>query len=208
MPGALLGLEEGCRRVGSGGVVVYPTETLWGIGGSALEEAVAQRVRDVKQILSLRSVPILAHEPGEVLSRVRGRVSGLRELMEAFWPGGLTLVVPVSDEALVRRVGDDGRVGFRISAHPVATALARAAGGLLVSTSANVTGCAAPRSLSDLDEVVVRRVDGVVSGAEPNLRVPSTVLVYEPSGVWRVARDGAISRQALSRWVVLEEVPA
>jgi len=190
-------IQEGCRVVSAGGVVVYPTETLWGIGGTAWRDDTAYRVCRAKGIAHLRSVPVLASDLDTVRSLLGQPIAGFEELAAAFWPGALTLVLPVTDPQLAARVGEGGAVGFRISAHPVAQALAAACRGLLVSTSANLTGQAPPRNRGDVSPELLAGTDGLVMGEEPSHHAPSTIAKYDPKGYWQILRLGAVPLAAL-----------
>ena len=195
-----LSLQRGADLVARGGVVVYPTETLWGIGGDATRQNVFGRVLAAKGISEPRPVPLLAASVDVALEIVRP-VPGLTARAREFWPGGLTVVVPPIDQHLEHLVGPEGGLGVRVSSHPVATALAAAAGGLLLSTSANRTGEAPPRALAEVAPEVLAATDGAMEWSGLAAGLPSTLLIYD--GGWRVARVGAVSVAALRR--VLDE---
>ncbi len=190
-----LTLEEAACIVAAGGVVVYPTETLWGIGGDACRPDVTWRVLAAKRIFGQRPFPVLASSMEQV-RRIVPSLDGLEELAEAFWPGALTLVVPVRERSLAHLQGPSGGVGLRISANPVATALAEAAGGLLVSTSANFTGQPPPTTLAEVSPLLLDATDGAVEWSGTCGGKPSTLLVCEPWG-WVRGRSGAIDDAAL-----------
>jgi L-threonylcarbamoyladenylate synthase len=185
-------VQEGCQVVSAGGVVVYPTETLWGIGGSAWREDTVRRVCQAKGIVHLRSVPVLASDTDTVRSLLAQPIPGFEDLAAAFWPGALTVVLPVTDQQLAARA-----VGFRVSAHPVAQALAHACMGLLVSTSANLTGQPPPRSRVEVSSELLAGTDGLVTGDEPSHQVPSTIAKFDPKGYWQILRLGAVPLEAL-----------
>jgi L-threonylcarbamoyladenylate synthase len=191
-----LTLQQGVDLVAGGGVVVYPTETLWGIGGAATDRKVYARVLSAKGIAEPRPLPVLAAS-GELVRDLVKPVPGLTELAEEFWPGGLTLVVPPADRRLDHLLGSGGGLGVRVSGHPVAQSLAAAAGGLLLSTSANRTGQRPPRKQEEVEPAFLATTDGVVEWAGTAEGAPSTLLIFDRG--WWVARVGSVAVEDLRR---------
>ncbi len=195
-PGA--DLSRVVRHVRAGGLVAYPTETVYGVGGSITEEAVSRLSR------------LKSREPGKpfiLLVESMGVIEGLRwtpearELAEAFWPGSLTLVLEDPVGIFPRWVSDqDGRaVGVRVSPHPLVARLLREVGGPLTSTSLNVPGEPPASSGSEAVDVVCRLGDRDVlvldAGTLPRSG-PSTVVDctgQEPV----VLREGSIPTSRL-----------
>jgi L-threonylcarbamoyladenylate synthase len=191
-------LAEACRTVAAGGVVVYPTETLWGLGGDATSRPVVERIARIKRIDAVRPFPVLA---ATVAAAVRAASPGLprfEELVRTFWPGGLTLAVPVRLAGLAHMMGPDGTVGLRVSANRQACELAVAAGGFLVSTSANLTGSRPPACLAEVSDEILSQVDGVVGSEATVGGAASTVLLWR-GGAWEVRRVGAVPAEELRR---------
>ncbi len=195
--GVPVSLERLCGLVASGGIVVYPTETLWGIGGDARRVQVVERVKQVKGISGGRPFPVLVDSVDRALTVGGATAPGFEMLVRRFWPGGLTLAIPVGDGLLAEASGPFGTVGLRLSADPLATRLAAAAGGFLVSTSANFTGQAPPSRLSEVDERLLRLVDGYPVEDVLCRGVASTVLELVRGG-WEVRRAGAVTVEELA----------
>lgn len=205
--GAELTLEEAGDLVARGGVVLYPTETVWGIGGQATNPQVVQRVLACKGIDSPRSMPVLAAGVQKAVAAARPEVrSSMRLLADAFWPGGLTLAVPLDEPLLEPMAAADGTVGLRVSANPVATFLAMRAGGFLISSSANPTGLPPPKCASDIDPGLLQRVDGMVGVQFVAGGAPSTLLKWQ-HGQWVVIRKGAVSIDLLRAVVPVVQEP-
>jgi L-threonylcarbamoyladenylate synthase len=145
-------IGQAARWIASGGLLAYPTETTWGLGADARSAKALERLRRWK------GRP--AHEPVALLVENAERAAQLgfqlgpaaRRLAEAFWPGPLTLVVPSRDEFAPGVARDDGAVGLRCSAHPLAEALARrlrqAGIGPITATSLNRSGETAAANLT------------------------------------------------------------
>jgi L-threonylcarbamoyladenylate synthase len=202
-----LSLNDARSIVASGGIVVYPTETLWGLGGNALLSSVSDRVKEVKQVVGNRPFPVLADSVARVLAVVAQDISGLDELIERFWPGGLTLVLPLSQDCnqavgslplSALPSGPQGGVALRVSAHPAAVALATAAGGFLVSTSANLTGVEPPRRAGEVSNAVIHATDGIVDDKSIGDGRASTLLEYN-NGCWHLLRKGVVSSRELGQ---------
>ena len=195
-------LDQAERIVAAGGVVLYPTLTLWGLGGDARHTGVIERVQQLKG----RG----AQSPFLVLVRDLGAVAGLApvlpaaavRLATAFWPGELTLLVPAGDAVPRALVGQDGLVGVRLPTHPAPEALVRG-GAWLVSTSANLTGEPPPVTLGDVPDSIRRGVDAVVDVPPPPVGAPSTVVAVTADGRVRLVREGAVPQSAI--WSLLEE---
>ncbi len=183
----------------AGGVVVYPTDTVYGLGCDATNPAAVRRVFEIKGRPPDQPVPVLLGDVREAFDLAEVG-EGARRLMRRFWPGPLTLVLRSRGVVAEMVTAGTGTVGLRVPDHPVPRALVRACGFPLVGTSANSTGRPAPVSvpqvLSDLDG----RVELVLDGGRLRGR-PSTVVDCTGDRP-RVIRPGPISAEAVERvWV-------
>lgn len=183
-----------------GRLVVYPTETFYGIGARALDAAAVAALARVKARAGENGKPIalvLAYHA--MVARVVTRVPRPAALlMERFWPGPLTLVLPARPDLPPELTAGSGRIGVRVSSHPVARGLAAALGEPITATSANRAGarpaCDVATARAALgDEVAVYLDGGTVAGGSG-----STVLVVDDDA-GQVVRAGAVSVAALRR---------
>lgn len=191
-------LSEVLRHVAGGGLIAYPTETVYGLGGAVTDAAIAElrRLKGREQgkpfIVLVRSV-----EDVEGL----GWTDAARELADIFWPGPLTLVLPDPLGIFPDGVRDErtGAVAVRVSPHPLVARLVGESGGSLTSTSLNVPGEASARSGTEALETL-RRLDGwevllLDAGTLPP-SAPSTVVdCTEPEPV--VRREGSVPTERL-----------
>jgi L-threonylcarbamoyladenylate synthase len=188
------GVEAAERALRAGGVVVFPTETFYGLGcaveGPAAAAAVA-RVAALKGRDARKALPLIAADLDAVLRVAREVPAAALRLAERFWPGPLTLVLPAV-KGLPHALAPQGWVGVRVSPHPVAQRLARAAGGALVATSANLAGQPPVTRLAGLDAALASAVDAAVDGGETPGGAPSTVVRVHADGLIEVIRPGAI----------------
>jgi L-threonylcarbamoyladenylate synthase len=190
----------------TGGTVAFPTETVYGLGANALDATAVAKIFAAKQRPGWD--PLIVHVEGrEMLAQVselptgdKGRV--VAKLMDAFWPGPLTLLLPRT--AAVPDAVTAGRrlVGVRMPAHPVARELIRLAGVPIAAPSANRFGHTSPTTaehvLADLDG----RIDAVLDGGATSVGVESTVLDVAARAIYR---PGAVTATMISR-VIGEEV--
>jgi L-threonylcarbamoyladenylate synthase len=172
-----------------GGVIAYPTETLYGLGALAGDAAAVSRLVAAKGWPEDKPLPLLAADAGQV-EAVALLDPLARRLAAAFWPGPLTLVLPARP-GLHPAIAGTGAVGVRVTSHPVAAALARQAGGALVATSANLAGEPAAARAEDLAPALVARIDLVLDGGPTPGGPPSTVVALQ-GGRPVLLRAGAV----------------
>ena len=194
-----VGDREKIRLVGEavmgGGVIIYPTDTVLGIGGNPFMPSVVRRVFDIKHRDS-KPMPVLVS--GRAQAEHLVEVDSLSSrLMELLWPGALTLVLNKRRLMPFELTMGSGKLGVRMPNHALALELLDASGGALIGTSANHSGRPAPKGLDELDPNVERGADIVVDGGGQGNGVSSTVVeVSGPSagGPWRVKiiREGAV----------------
>ncbi len=124
----------------AGAMVIYPTDTLYGLGVSPDSERALARLRAAKGREGGKPIPLLLDEPPRAVSFARVVPEKAARLMKAFWPGALTIVLPASPVLPEAVTGGSGTVGLRVPDHPVARTLAKAVGGAITGTSANRAG--------------------------------------------------------------------
>lgn len=185
-------------RIRDGGLVIYPTETIYGLGCIATDEAAVSRLFEVKGREPGKPPPLLIADEAMLSTLVQEMPDFARQLMQQHWPGALTLVLRARSSlpSLVTGSNAHGQltVAVRRSAHPVARELCEKLQSPLVATSANFAGAtgneATARSLQDVTPELLRRVDIVLDGGIVG-GLPSTIV--DCSGdVPRVLRQGAL----------------
>lgn len=173
-----------------GGVVAYPTETFYGLGCLARDAAAVHRLAALKGRTDGKPLPLVAGDRAQVAD-VAELDEAAAGLADAFWPGPLTLVLPARPEVPPEISAGTGTVGIRVSGSEIARALALAAGGPLVSTSANPAGGMPPVRPEDLDRALRARLDAVLDGGPAPGGLPSSVVALEGGGA-RLVREGAV----------------
>ena len=178
-------IHEAAELLCRGGLVAFPTETVYGLGASLDDPQAIQELYQVKRRPFEKQVTIhiadasAVHRHGVVVSPLA------RELMHRFWPGSLTLVLPRPDGSTV---------GFRLPRHPVALALIREAGVPLVAPSANLSGNPPPRTAAEVLRDFVDRIDAVLDGGQTPVGSSSTVLDLSGAAP-RILRHGVLADQ-------------
>lgn len=181
-------LKPAIRSLRNGGIVVYPTDTVYGIGCDPRNEEALTKLLALKG-RSGKPLPLLASSI-EVVKLIVEVPSEAEKLMRAFWPGPLTIVLPLKTSLPNQVTMGKPKVGLRIPNHAVARILAEGAGGLIVGTSANKSGEPSPKSFDEIDPHLKGMVDVVINGGICPLRIPSTVV--EIDGGVKVIREGVV----------------
>jgi len=143
-------LHEAARLLKAGELVAIPTETVYGLAANALDEAAVLKVFEAKQRPAFDPLIVHVHGLEQVREVVRELPPEAEALMRRFWPGPLTLVLPARPGLHPAITGGSGTVGVRVTSGVVASALAVAAGGALVSTSATPSGQPPPTTATGL----------------------------------------------------------
>jgi len=190
-------LKEATRCLQDGGLVAFPTDTLYGLAAVAAQERAVERLFEAKERLRDRPLPILITSAADVNGVAVDVSPAARRLMEAFWPGGLTLVLRRHPAFRSLALAGGDTVAVRVPAHPVALELLRRVGEPLTGTSANLSGFRGPRTAEEVRRQLGDRVDLIVDGGPCPGGVESTVVdcTVDPP---RVLREGAVPAERVA----------
>ena len=196
-------LLEGARILREGGLVAFPTETVYGLGANALDEEAARKIYEAKGRPS--DNPLIAHVSSmeEVYPLVSQVSEKAKKLMDAFWPGPMTLIFPKSDLVPYGTTGGLDTVAVRMPSDPVANRLIALAGVPVAAPSANTSGRPSPTTAQHVLQDMDGRIDMIIDGGPVGIGVESTIVdvsVETPT----VLRPGAITMEMLEE--VLGEV--
>ena len=179
----------------AGGSLVYPTETVYGLGVDALSAPALDRLVALKVRPPGKPIAVLIGDR-RMLGTIVSEISVQAEiLMRHFWPGPLTLVLPAASLVSPLLTGDGGGIGVRWSSHPLATALVRALGRPLTTPSANPAGRRPPTCIVDAQAYFGTTVDYYLDGGMLPGEPPSTVVDMRAG--FAVVREGAIAARTL-----------
>ncbi|MBP8985488.1 MAG: threonylcarbamoyl-AMP synthase [Syntrophobacterales bacterium] len=157
-------LLEAVAVLKGGGVVAYPTETFYGLGADASDEKAVERVYALKGREFNKPLPLIIGDR-EIVSRLVEEIpETARKLMDAFWPGGLTIVFKASPFIVPRLTGGTGKIGIRLSSNPIASKLSALLSRPLTATSANLSGEKECVSAREVSEFLGDLVDAVIDG--------------------------------------------
>lgn len=194
------------RRLAEGGLVAFPTETVYGLGADAGNAAAIARLYRAKGRPAFN--PLIAHVADLAAAKRIGRFDARAvRLAAAFWPGPLTLVVPKAEACPVAELATAGldTVAIRIPGHPVALSILRAFGAAVVAPSANISGHVSPTTAGHVEADLSGRIDLIVDGGPVAVGVESTIVgcfdvpvLLRPGGLPR-ERIEAVLGEALAR---------
>lgn len=191
-------IKKAVEILKNGGIIVYPTETVYGIGCDPLDMEAYDRVQRLKKRMEYKPMLLLAYS----LNQVEGMAGSLseipRKLAEKFWPGPLTIIIKPRKNFPEYLLGPSHGVAFRVSSHPVAASLAKEFGRPIISTSANITGQAPMVTYEKALNTFENIVDIVIVTHEKLTGKPSTV-VDLTSGHFSLVRKGSITLSQLKK---------
>jgi L-threonylcarbamoyladenylate synthase len=191
------GIKQASQLILQGGVVAFPTETFYGLGADAGDVVALQKVFQIKGREENKPLLLLVAGRTWVQDLVKKISPAAEALIERFWPGPLTLVFEASAHLPPILTGNTGKVGLRVSSHPVTQALVQAVGRAITGTSANLSGQASPSLAAQVSQALGRKVDAILDGGKTAGGLGSTVL--DVSAVLpKIIRQGAISQEELA----------
>lgn len=195
-------LAEAGSIIRRGGLVAFPTETVYGLGGDALNPLSSQKIYEAKGRPS--DNPLIVHicrfaDIYRIVSDApahRQILEAAKKLADAFWPGPLTMILPKSAVVPLETTGGLFTVAVRFPAHKTAQALIAAAGGFVAAPSANTSGRPSPTLAKYVLEDMDGRIDMVIDGGEVGIGLESTIvdLTVEPA---EILRPGYVSKEML-----------
>lgn len=202
LPAGAAAVAAAARILAEGGLVAFPTETVYGLGADATNPAAIAHLYQAKGRPAFN--PLIAHVGDIAAARQIARFDAPAiALAEAFWPGPLTLVLPKTENCAVADLATAGldTVAIRIPAHPVARDILRAFGGPVVAPSANLSGHVSPTMAAHVQSDLAGRIDLIVDGGAVEVGVESTIvgcfdapMLLRPGGLPRAEIERVLGR--------------
>ena len=192
-------LERAAGILRQGGLVAFPTDTLYGLAANPHDGVAVARLFGAKGRSAERAIPLIAADEAQVERQLGPLVPLARRLATNFWPGPLTLLVAAPDALAPEISGGTSRVGVRVPAHAVARGLCRAANSVLTATSANVSGQPATDSADAVAAALGGRID-LLLDAGPTAGGPPSTIVDVDGDELRLVRAGAIRWEEIEAW--------
>jgi L-threonylcarbamoyladenylate synthase len=202
LPAGEAALGAAARVLAEGGLVAFPTETVYGLGADATNPAAIARLYQAKGRPSFN--PLIAHVGDLAAARqIAAFDAAATVLAEAFWPGPLTLVLPKTRDCPVAELATAGleTIAIRIPAHPLARELLRSIGRPVAAPSANLSGHVSPTTAAHVQSDLAGRIDLIVDGGPVAIGVESTIvgcfarpMLLRPGGVPREEIERVLGR--------------
>lgn len=191
-------LREAGEIIKRGGLVAFPTETVYGLGGDGLNRESSRKIYAAKGRPSDNPLIIHISRLEDILFLVRNFPENARKAADAFWPGPLTMILPKSGNVPYETTGGLDTVAVRFPSHPAARRLIEYGGGYVAAPSANLSGRPSPTEAKYVIEDMDGRIDMILDGGADDIGLESTVVdmtVTPP----RILRPGFITREMLEK---------
>jgi len=199
--GQKAGLKKAKTVLLSGGMVAFPTESFYGLAVNALDEEAIRRLFTIKKrqddnplLILIPSIDILDHYVNNIPEIAH-------RLIKEFWPGGLTLVFDAGPKISPLLTAGTGKIGVRLSSHPIATALTGSIDLPITGTSANISGQPACTTAGEVFHSLGKEVDLILDGGQTKGGKGSTILDITISPP-EILREGMVSRKQLKQFIL------
>lgn len=193
-----MSLEKIGTRLKKGELIIYPTDTVYGVGG-VLKEDTLKKIYEAKTrsfsspLIALVNSLDRVDEIAIISDEHREKIN---KLIERFWPGGLTIILKKRENVPAIMVSNGETVGVRMPNHKLALDIIESAGGILATTSANISGEATPSSFVEISPIFKERVDIVIDGGKCPIGTASTIIDMSESKI-NILREGSISKEEI-----------
>jgi len=182
-------LEKSLQTLKDCGVLLYPTDTVWGIGCDATCVSAVERIFAIKQRCETRAMLVLV----DGFDMLSGYIDGLPDIAKQLIEQStkpLTIIYPKAINLASNLVSDDGSIGIRIVNEPFCKELIKAFGKPVVSTSANISGSATPAKFDEIEETVKNKVDYITKWRQNDLQpaAPSSIIKINMDGSYKILR--------------------
>ncbi|MDZ7699320.1 MAG: L-threonylcarbamoyladenylate synthase [Deltaproteobacteria bacterium] len=184
-------IKRAAEVLKTGGIVAYPTETVYGLAADISNSSAIKKLFRLKQRKPNRPILMLIPSVDDLRQYTDHIPLVATQLMKRFWPGALTLIFKASPLVSPLLTGGKGKIGIRLSSHPVAAALAKEMGRPITSTSANLSRGPSPRTPDEVVDTFDEGIDLILDAGPSPGNTPSTVLdlTVDPP---QILREGAI----------------
>lgn len=185
-------LEDAITTIQNGGVVAFPTDTVYGVGASLDHRDAMARIYRIKGRAQEKPIPILVSRPDVIETLTDEPDHELIELALRFWPGPLTVILKAKDSLPPEVQAPDGTFGVRVPDHSVPLAIAQHNGGAIATTSANLSGMPPATTAKAIEEMMGDALDIILDGGIAPGDTASTVIRRKGDTI-SVIREGSVS---------------
>ena len=190
---------QAAEILANGGIVAYPTETFYGLGADATNEEAIEKIFAVKGRNLKNPISLIIGQTDDIYPLVQDVPQTAKKLMTAFWPGALTIVFSAADTVSPLLTAGSGKIGLRVSSHPIARGIVQKLKRPLTATSANLSGAPECTRASEVAEQIGDIIDAIVDlGATPGAAGSTIIDITCDPPV--ILREGAISRKTIEKY--------
>ncbi|MBC7186038.1 MAG: threonylcarbamoyl-AMP synthase [Calditrichaeota bacterium] len=189
-------VSQAAGLIAAGGVVAYPTDTVYGLAADPYNEQAVEKIFAIKGRAAAKALTLILAGPEQLHALVAEIPKAAEILTEAFWPGPLTIVFPLAPQLHLPALRGSRTVAVRVPASALCRSLAHLCGGPITATSANLSGEPEPTHAAQVAAALGERLDLILDGGPSPLAVPST-LVDATAHPPVVLREGAIPAERI-----------
>lgn len=182
-------LNQAARIIGEGGTIVYPTDTIWGIGCDATDSRAVEKIYQIKRRSDRKSMLVLMNDP-EMLRHYLHRIPEEAAKLIRGAEKPTTIIYPGSKNFAENLPAEDNSIGIRITSDPFCSQLIQMIGKPIVSTSANISGQIPPKTFREISDEILRQVDYVVPWKQKERKpaAPSSIIRLDENGKTTIIR--------------------
>ncbi|HDD45152.1 MAG TPA: threonylcarbamoyl-AMP synthase [Candidatus Desulfofervidus auxilii] len=169
-------IEKAVRIIKEGKVIVYPTETFYGLGANALDKKAINKVFYIKKRPINKPISILIPDITWLERLVEEISPYAKELIRHFWPGPLTLVFKAKETVPSNLIASTGKIAIRISSHPLTQKFVKKLNLPITTTSANLSNNPPPTSIEEIDQEIKNKIDAIIDGGKTKGGLASTII--------------------------------
>ena len=193
-------LKEPAKIIRDGGIVIFPTETVYGIGTNGLDEKAIKKIYEVKQRSFNKPISLLVNNI-EMVNKIAKNISKLEyEIMETFFPGPLTIILEKRSIIPNILTANTNTVGIRMPSGKIAKKLIEYAGVPIATPSANISGRPSGTNIRDIQKDFEGKVDYFIDNGESKIGIPSTIVKVINEKI-HILREGSISKEQINKIV-------
>jgi L-threonylcarbamoyladenylate synthase len=184
-------IDEAVAILKNGGVIAFPTETFYGLGADARNDEAIEKIFGIKGRDFKNPILVVIGDRGQLDAFAADIPAEARKLMDRFWPGPLTIVFRAAPSVSPKLTAGTGKIGIRLTSHPIAREISKGLAEPVTATSANLSGAPECSSAAEVLSQLQGRIDGVVDGGHTPGGKGSTIVdvtIYPP----KVLREGMI----------------
>ncbi|MDD5475665.1 MAG: L-threonylcarbamoyladenylate synthase [Syntrophales bacterium] len=191
-------IDEAAELLREGKVIAYPTETFYGIGADGTNENAVDRIFTIKGRKKNLPISLIIGELIHLEPLIKALPEAGKRIIRAFWPGAVTILFEASPAVSTKLTAGTGKIGIRLSSHPLATLLASRLGGPLTATSANRSGEAECSSAEEVLALLGDDMDAVIDGGRAPGPPGSTIIDVTMESP-RILREGAVTAEKIAK---------